>query len=126
MPLYFFHLASPGHYSTDEVGCEFADAEAAYLEAHQATLEIAFDLLRTRVDPSHHRLDICDAAGTVVFQLPFAEALRPSEKTKPLTGVHASIQRHQQRTLQIASELRASCDRARSLIEGTRELLSKT
>ena len=126
MALYFFHLAAPGIYSADEMGCELDSAEAAYLEGHQSALEIAFEMLRARIAPSEHRFEICSEGGVLVFELRFSEVMRPAERTRPPRDLHASLQRNQQRATRAALELSESFAQARALLDGTLELLAKS
>lgn len=90
MPLYFFHLVSPGEYSRDEIGTEFPNVEAAYLEGCEAAFEMSFEMLRKRVDPSKHAFEITAADGTVVFELPFTEVIRPADHAAPSSELHAN------------------------------------
>ena len=126
MPLYFFHLSAPDDYSRDEVGVEYPNAEAAYLGAHQAALEISLDLLRHQTDPNLHSFEIVDEAGQTLFELPFSEVMQPSRHPLPPAELHARISRQQQRAVRAASELRQSVERTRSLLAATRALLGRT
>jgi hypothetical protein len=63
MPKFFFHLISTGNYCADEVGGEFPDVEAAYLDGWQAALEMGFDMLQDRRDPNQHHFEIVDEIG---------------------------------------------------------------
>jgi len=81
MPLYFFHLVSPQEHSTDECGCELPNVETAYLEAYHAALELSFEMLRKRQDPSSLRFEVTNGGGDVLVELPFSEALHPAPRT---------------------------------------------
>jgi hypothetical protein len=83
MPLYFFHLSTPGAYSHDDLGIEYADVETAYLGAYQAALDIGLELLRERTDPSRHVFEIMDQDGQMLFELPFSEVLHPLNAARP-------------------------------------------
>jgi hypothetical protein len=125
MPRYFFHLSAPDTYSRDEVGVEFSGVEAAYLGAHQAALDMGIEMLRQRVDPVPHSFEITDEAGEVLFDLPFSEVMRPSARPPTPASLHASIQERDARTLHAASDLKAAIVRSRTLLHGTRALLSR-
>lgn len=85
MPQFYFHLASPDGVSPDEVGSSFPDIEAAYLGACEAALEMSVDMLRRRHDPSRHRFEITNGDGEALFDIPFAEVLRPAARPGPPT-----------------------------------------
>jgi hypothetical protein len=126
MPRYFFHLAAPGSYSADDLGVEFAGVEDAYLGAYQAALDMSIEMLRQRIDPALHSFAIADQAGQVLFDLPFAEVMRPSAKPPPPLGsIQASIQQRHERAQHAASDLRAAMGRSRELLQSTRELLKR-
>ena len=78
MPRYYFHLLSPEEDSVDDVGNVFPNAEAAYLGAYEAALDISFEMLRARQDPSRHHFDVRADDGKLLFDLPFADVLRPT------------------------------------------------
>ena|SRR5436305_15338910 len=120
---YYFHLISPAGRDTDELGNDYPDAEAAYLDAHEAALDISVDMLRRRLgDPARHSFEITDASGFVLFELPFSEVISPSRRNA-LDPVHASLRGHHERTVHAARKLRAEFARARSLLSDTKELL---
>ena len=83
MPLYFFHLVTSEEYSVDDSGCELPSVERAYLEAYQAALDIGFEMLRNRRDPSGLHFEVTNEAGSLLFELPFAEALGPGRHATP-------------------------------------------
>ena len=80
MARYFFHLVSPAETSKDEIGVDLPNAEAAYLEACAAALEISFEMLSTRIDPSRHAFEVTEANGQFVFEIPFLEVMRPGHR----------------------------------------------
>ena len=125
MSRYFFHLMSPDGPHKDDIGTDLPNAEAAYLEACEAALEMSYEMLRQRRDPSNYAFDITDAEGHVIFELPFAEVTRPADRRPPIGNLHASIQRNHQRAAQAAAELRTNVTRTQSLLSSTRELLAK-
>ena len=125
MARYFFHLRSPDELSMDEIGTELPNAEAAYLEACETALELSFEMLRDRLDPSRDTFEVTDAEGRVVFEIPFAEVTRPKDGMPLHEETHASIKHNRERAIRALSELKANVVRAQSLLNSTRELLSK-
>jgi hypothetical protein len=125
MARYFFHLLSSDGPSKDEIGTDLPNAEAAYLEACDTALEMSYEMLRKRQDPSRHAFEVVDAEGQVVFEIPFAEVTRPAERRRPYGDIHASIHRNQERATQSLSELKTNVRRTQSLLTSTKELLTK-
>src|SRR5262249_24319300 len=101
------------------------DAEAAYLEACRTILDMSFEMLRSRIDPSRYAFEIADADGALIFELPFSEVLRPAHHAQPAGDLHASIRRHQQRATAVTAELKTNFDRTRLLLADTRALLAR-
>jgi hypothetical protein len=124
MSHFYFDLVSPSDLSRDEIGTDFPDSEAAYLNAFEAALDISVEMLRARDDPSQHRFVIRNDKDELLFDLPFAEVLRPAERVRPATEVYASLLRHHDRTQKVRSELRAQLTQACSLLQSTRALLA--
>jgi hypothetical protein len=81
MPRFFFNLRSQGDVSVDAIGTEFSSLEAAYLDACNAILQIAFEKLQARQDPSEDVFEIADGQRTVLMQVPFLEVLQPKAAT---------------------------------------------
>ena len=77
---FFFALSGAGDSSRDEIGAEFESLDEAYLEACRAALEISFEMLRERNDPSSLKFEITDSQGVILTDLPFAEVLKPGER----------------------------------------------
>ena len=125
MARYFFHLISPAESSRDDIGTELPNAEAAYLQACETALEISYEMLHERRDPGRHAFEVTDAEGRMVFEIPFAEVTRPAQRIPPFGEVHASIERNQERASRAMSELRTNVSRAQSLLNSTRELLTR-
>lgn len=75
MPRYFFHLRGPTTQVSDPDGVDFDDADAAW----EAARRMAQSLMRTEGDGQTAwlacRFEVLDAAGEVVFELPFSEVL---------------------------------------------------
>ena len=124
MAQYFFNLLAPGRSSPDEIGTDLPNAEAAYLQACDTALELSFEMLRERQDPSRHAFEVTDAEGRVVFEIPFAEVTRPKDRPPRFAEIHASIQRNQERASAVAAELKSNFRRTQSLLESTKSLLS--
>lgn len=97
MARYFFHLVSSAETSKDEIGVELANAEAAYLEACAAALEISFEMLSKRIDPSRHAFEVTDAEGQVVFEIPFSEVMHPGRRESPSAETEARRRRNHTR-----------------------------
>jgi len=125
MARYFFHLVSRSESNKDEIGTELPNAEAAYLQACETALELSVEMLREREDPCRHAFEVTDAQSRVVFEIPFAEVVRPAERRPPYGEIRANIERQHERALKIASELKTNVNRTHSLLNGTKALLSK-
>lgn len=125
MARYFFHLVSPGESSKDDIGTDLPNAEAAYLEACDTALELSYEMLRERLDPSRHAFEITDAEGHLVFELPFAEVTRPADRMPRRGDLRASIHRQHEHTFRIISELRTNFDQTQSLLKSTKALLTQ-
>ncbi len=76
MPRFFFDLRLKGEcLERDDIGIDLPDFETAYIEAHRAAVEMWADARRQGHKPSEAGFEVRDARGTVVLELPFAEAL---------------------------------------------------
>ena len=96
MAHFFFHLR--GSYqglSRDELGLEFPDVEAAYLEAFQAAHDMQQELLARGQNPRGYAFEVVNAEDELVFDLPFSEVLDRQAGRRP-----AKLSR----TIQIAIE----------------------
>ena len=80
MPRYYFHLRPADEIGDDYLGTNLPNAEAAYLEACAAALEISFEMLRKRIDPAPHSFRVTDASGELLFEIPFSEVLHPGRR----------------------------------------------
>ena len=80
MPRYFFHLRCEGKEVPDPAGADLRDPDQAW-EAAQAT---ARDLMQAPSDADVNwmacHFEVVDAAGEIVFELPFAEAVELKPK----------------------------------------------
>ena len=131
MARYFFDLVSPDGVSADDIGTDLPNAESAYLQAYEAALEMSFEMLRERVDPSRHKFEIIDKDGRRIFDIPFAEVMRPADRRPPPDRktphdeLHASLQKRHEHAHTVIAELRSDFSRAYALLENTKVLLSK-
>ncbi|MFE1598601.1 DUF6894 family protein [Methylobacterium sp. ID0610] len=75
MPLYFFHLRTPGGAARDAFGLQLSGFEDAYLEAFQAVPGMAADLVKEQCDPMCCGFMIMDAEGQPLADLPFTDVL---------------------------------------------------
>lgn len=82
MPLYYFHLRTPGGLEPDEEGVDCPDLETAYLEACRTIPSMAADLVRRGLSPMQHAFAITDAQGAPLLEVPFAEMLRDAGKPR--------------------------------------------
>ena len=85
MPLFFFDFTKGGTIEADDVGTEFPSLEEAYLDACRSALEISFEKLRMRCDPTLDSVEILDAQHHSLMHVPFSDVLRP--KPAPLPAV---------------------------------------
>ena len=96
------------------------------LEAWRAVFEICTDLIRAGRAPYGHRFEVCDAAGRLVFELPFSDVLsarpsRPIDAPDALRAQLAAVVR-QSRTLQ--AQVTAAVADVQTTLETTRALLA--
>jgi len=126
IPRFYFHLISPGSYSTDDIGGEFADVETAYLDARLAALEIAFEILREHRDPAGMQFEIVDAQGRFLIEVPFSEVLRPAGRPKANAGVLDSIRRSVSRNRELQAEINAEFVRTRRELENARAMIKRS
>ncbi len=127
MTRFYFHMHSDRGVSRDTYGIEFADLDAAYLDAFRAATDLWRELLRARKDPRTYRFEIADASGRTLLELPFAEILQQSHKAKPAPISRIIESAHGTRELNagladaIASQIRT----AREHLAESRELLRR-
>ena len=108
MAHFFFHLR--GSYqglSRDELGLEFPDVEAAYLEAFQAAHDMQHELIARGQNPRAYAFEVVNAEDELVFDLPFSEVLdrqagrRPA---KPSRTIQIAIE-HGNRMMRLSAEV---------------------
>ena len=76
MPQFFFDYRDErGNIQHDTDGLDLPDADAAYLEACRAAIDIWAEARRVGRDPGCGAFEIRNVSGYVVVELPFAEAL---------------------------------------------------
>ena len=124
MARYFFHLLFPDGASKDDIGTELPNAEAAYLEACETALDLSFEMLRNRSDPSRHAFEVADESGRIIFEIPFAEVTRPAARNQPFFEIHAKIEHNHGRAKRAMAELKQNFSRTQSLLKSTKELLT--
>ena len=79
MPKFYFHLNDGQNTVLDEIGLQFADLEAAYLEACATIPGVAQESLINRKDPLAASFIIADRKGRTLMTVPFTDVLSPSE-----------------------------------------------
>jgi hypothetical protein len=85
MPHFFFHpRGDPEGRAQDEMGLDFPDVEAAYLEAFQAAKDVAQEWLAVGRNPRCCAFEIVNAAGELVLVLPFNEVLDRQVGRRPV------------------------------------------
>jgi hypothetical protein len=123
MPRFYLHLWTGAEYITDQEGDELESADAAYLEAFEAAKEMAADLIRAHADATHHRFDVFDRSGRVLFEVPFTEVLGTAPKlvrrAEPNTEVD---KRHKALMEAVAHEIGV----ARVTIAAARETMARS
>ena len=128
MPRYFFHLrGGPNSFSPDDLGVELPDIEAAYLEAFQTAKEMAQEWRKKGQNPRLYAFEIVDAAGELVLELPFSEALdhqagrRPAMLTRSMRRAKEQGARMMRLTAEVAEQVKAAQENLRH----SRELLQR-
>lgn len=128
MPCFFFDLAGPGVLEVDEIGTEFVDLHAGYLDACRAVLEISGEMLRDRRDPSRHRFEVRDGRGRALMDIPFREMLQPSgpaPRAHPTAEVRSALAAAVARNRELRSELSAGWASARETVAAARLTLQR-
>lgn len=76
MPRFFFHIRGVHQeLSRDELGLEFPDVKTVYIETFCAARDIGAELVARGRSPRGCIIEVMNAAGELVFRLPFSEAL---------------------------------------------------
>jgi hypothetical protein len=125
MPQYFFHLRSTAATQRDELGSEFSDLDAAYLDTCQAITGMAADLSNACCNAEPYVFDITDMEGKLLMEVPFTEMLNRAEKPQkpalpsPERTVPPEVERARRLAVEIAEQVRTlqeSVRRSRALV----------
>ena len=118
MPVYFFHLRGPAGLDRDETGVDFADLDAAYLDAYRTVPTLSAELIRNGSDPFKYAFEIEDGDGTLLLNLPFTETLhagrRPTRPPSPLSPALTQVQRADSLVALVYEQVEMLRDRLRS------------
>ena len=125
MARFYFHLVSPGSYCLDEVGGEFPDVEAAYLDGWQAALEMGCEMLKERLDPCRHQFEITDDQGRFLLEVPFSEAMRPPGRATQHFEMRSELRLRMQRSRDLRADIKAECSKTRLVLESTHATLER-
>jgi hypothetical protein len=121
---YFFHLLGPDGRSDDLIGCEFENADAAYLEACRAAIEIGGEMLARREDPTAHRFEICDEHLGRISDVPFREVLRIPTRPRPqFESLHERLAENHAIGHRISDEIRVGVEQTRELLRSIQETM---
>jgi len=114
MPRFFFHFrAGADSLSLDQDGVSLPDIEAAYLEAFQAAKDISQEWIKEGKNPRLCAFEVVNAAGDLVLDLPFSEALdyqagrRPAHLSKALRTAMERGNRMMRLTAEVAQQVQA-------------------
>ncbi len=126
MPHFFFNYISDGATFVDDIGTEFSSLEAAYLDACETALALAFEKLRERHNPANDAFEIVDDERNLLMQVPFSEVLRPGAAANISTMSRQTIlalencRRQTARNEKLKDELRTEFARAREMFDAIR------
>ena len=124
MPVFYFQHHSPSHTMRDDIGCDFASLELAYLDAYRSMIEIGAELLKMQEDPSGHRIDITDHGGHLLMDLSFSEVFQ--KRRPPRRGVErGALKAKLQRFRELRGEIEDVCLSARASMATAHELLRR-
>jgi hypothetical protein len=128
MPHFFFNYTSGGVNCVDDIGTEFPSLEAAYLDACEAALALAFEKLRGRQDPTNDAFEIVDEKQNLLMHLPFSEVLQPgatniSTISQRIILTLENSRRQATRNQELKDELYAELARARKMFNSIRATL---
>lgn len=131
MPQFHFHFRDGDVVLKDESGIAFESVEEAYLRAFEAASDIWRELLRERRDPLRCAFEVTDAAGEILFDLPFTEILdtcrsRDWRKRKSASAVLLTeIVQACDKTLKSCHELKHEIRVVKATLEETRVLMAQ-
>jgi hypothetical protein len=125
MPLYYFHLVSPGGREIDEIGSPCLSVDHAMVEAWRAAVEISIELLRGGRPAGDRGFEVCDELGRPVFELAFSDVLGVRAKKPERTSreIRASVAMTLGRNQALRSELAVALANVRTSLATTRALL---
>jgi hypothetical protein len=106
---------------------EFASLESAYLGLCKSVLEISFDMLNERRDPSHFSYEVRDVSGRLVLDLPFSEVLRPKRceaLVSDWAAARSMVRKEVERSLDLSATLALELARARAHVIVARDRMA--
>jgi hypothetical protein len=118
---FYFHLWLGDRYERDEIGLECCEAEEAYIQAFHAAQDGWVEAVRARSDPRRYRFDVADAAGTVIFEVPFVEVI----DTPKRVGRFLPIARTTERNVALVAEISRQIAQAGANLEQSRQLIAR-
>jgi len=125
MAFFYTHLRTPAGVEPALAALDFADMEAAYLDACASLPELAAELLRRRIDPMLCALVICDADDRPLLEVRCGEALhRTSAATPAYSDLFAQINATADRVVSARTALAAELATSRDMLADARRLLS--
>ena len=126
MPRFYFHLRTDGCVADDELGSEFPNLEAAYLEAFEAARAIWAEKLLSREDPTRCAFLIASSPdGEPLLEMPFSEVLEASKGRvlrKPASPLFARARDSAEAMMERVRALEAEIATARERVSEAREL----
>lgn len=125
MPRFFFNFLGDADSAADNVGCEFATLDLAYLDAYQSMVRIGADLLLEQKDPSVQRIEITDDGGVILMTLPFDEVFRRRVKRRSTSSVSAGLRTQIESSRRLGSDIRNACAEARASVAAARATLGR-
>jgi hypothetical protein len=121
MARYYFHIWTGDDYDLDTIGLDLASSDLAYVEAHRAVEEICCTMIMAHQRPAQYRLDVTDATGVKIFDLPFAEVL--GVHPERAAGSEVSIA-NRARVRSLMAGLRAELACSRTIMQDSRDVLA--
>ena len=91
MRKFYFNFRQGRSFCPDEEGCDFANADEAYLGAFAAAQELWRELLIRREDPRECAFEVTDLRGSALFTLPFCEILEACRPISPSSPVVRAV-----------------------------------
>jgi hypothetical protein len=120
MPRFYFHLRDgQNSHRPDDMGVDFPDVEAAYLEAFQAAKDMAQEWLTKGQNPRAYAFEIMDVSGRLVLELPFSEVLdrqsgrHPAMLSRSIRVAKEQGERMMRLTAEVTQQVRATQENLR-------------